>query len=762
MAISDKLKNMVSNWNQSEVPSEFGDISYYGLLRNTLKIVQQLILDWESASGEFDSQIAEATKLVEQLKGDYTQFVNDVNNTVTQYMTEVNNTVDTYKRDTDSKINANNQLVNQLQENVNTFYANVTASVNGLSNEFNDLKTYVENYLGSDDFLQAMADEIGRQINDNPDFAELVRQAVESLKPIHFADVGVTEANDKTAFENAVKTVALLLTGGTMSGTLLLKNNISISGLDTTGKTVQIARLNDINNIYLGSTLTPIQLNSSTKPKWGDGSTIKFLALEEDVVSKLPLSGGTMTGNINLNNTVSIMGKSTDTKLYNLLSLINTDEILIGSSGKNVRISSYTKPVWYNGVNSKAIALEEEVTNKMPVSGGTFTGAVALSNNIALYGKDSTGANTPIGIINNSNQVLIGSSSNPLYLRSSTRPKVVVNSVEQQLAYLSDVTGGGGGDYLPLTGGTLTGSLVLNNNIPLFQKNSGGTNVNLLNLDTTNTLNIGDSSIAFNFNSASRPVINVGQSQHQLAYLDDISGGGSGDYLPLSGGTMSNNSRIKFPDSNNNSNFYVGYDGISMECNNNAPDFYIKNMGNGQVRNMVRSIRNTTSDYEVTNIYGDSNAPTQIESYSRPVVIEYGSSTQNQIAYLSDISGGGGGVQQQIINKVFTIQASGQTSQVVSFTADEFTTFGITDYDLSKYQIDLYATYTVDSSATNEKIDFKYSSASNTSNNVKLYGTGYFRTSLGKNIFSFEIFKNENFTSNEFNGILYMRLLKVG
>lgn len=762
MAISDKLKNMVSNWNQSEVPSEFGDISYYGLLRNTLKIVQQLILDWESASGEFDSQIAEATKLVEQLKGDYAQFVNDVNNTVTHYMTEVNNTVDTYKRDTDSKINANNQLVNQLQENVNTFYANITASVNGLSNEFNDLKTYVENYLGSDDFLQAMADEIGRQINDNPDFAELVRQAVESLKPIHFTDVGVTEANDKTAFENAVKTVALLLTGGTMTGNINLNNTVSIMGKSTDTKLYNLLSLINTDEILVGSSGKNVRISSYTKPVWYNGVTSKALALDEDVVSKLPLSGGTMSGSLNFNNAVTIQSETKDGIKHNIFRLNSMDIVGVGDTALITQIYSNVQPMWNNGTQAKTLALQEEVTNKMPISGGTFTGAVALSNSTALYGKDSTGSNTTIGIINNSNQVLIGSPSNPLNLRSSVRPKVLVNNVEQQLAYLSDITGGGGGDYLPLTGGTLTGSLVINNNIPLLQKNSSDTNVNLLNLDTTNTLNIGDTSISFNFNSASRPVINVGQSQHQLAYLDDISGGGSGDYLPLSGGTMSNNSRIKFPDSNNNSNFYVGYDGISMECNNNAPDFYIKNMGNGQVRNMVRSIRNGTSDYEVTNIYGDSNAPTQIESYSRPVVIEYGSSTQNQIAYLSDISGGGGGVQQQIINKEFTIQASGQTSQVVSFTADEFTTFGITDYDLSKYQIDLYATYTVDSSATNEKIDFKYSSASNTSNNVKLYGTGYFRTSLGKNIFSFEIFKNENFTSNKFNGILYMRLLKVG
>lgn len=676
MAISDKLKNMVSNWNQSEVPSEFGDISYYGLLRNTLKIVQQLILDWESASGEFDSQIAEATKLVEQLKGDYAQFVNDVNNTVTQYMTEVNNTVDSYKRDTDSKINANNQLVNQLQENVNTFYANITASVTGLSNDFNDLKTYVENYLGSDDFLQAMADEIGRQINDNPDFAELVRQAVESLKPIHFADVGVTEANDKTAFENAVKTVALLLTGGTMTGNINLNNTVSIMGKSTDTKLYNLLSLINTDEILVGSSGKNVRISSYTKPVWYNGVTSKALALDEDVVSKLPLSGGTMSGTLGLANNVGLQSATTTGEKYYIFRLNLLNVVGVGSVDLPTQIYSNTPPMWNNGTQIKTLALQEEVTKKMPISGGTFTGAVALSNNIALYGKDSTGANTPIGIINNSNQVLIGSSSNPLYLRSSVRPKVVVNSVEQQLAYLSDVTGG------------------------------------------------------------------------------------SGDYLPLSGGTMSNNSRIKFPDSNNNSNFYVGYDGISMECNNNAPDFYIKNMGNGQARNMVRSIRNSTSDYEVTNIYGDSNAPTQIESYSRPVVIEYGSSTQNQIAYLSDISGGG--VQQQIINKEFTIQASGQTSQVVSFTADEFTTFGITDYDLSKYQIDLYATYTVDSSATNEKIDFKYSSASNTSNNVKLYGTGYFRTSLGKNIFSFEIFKNENFTSNAFNGILYMRLLKVG
>lgn len=762
MAISDKLKNMVSNWNQSEVPSEFGDISYYGLLRNTLKIVQQLILDWESASGEFDSQIAEATKLVEQLKGDYTQFVNDVNNTVTQYMKEVNNTVDTYKRDTDSKINANNQLVNQLQENVNTFYANVTASVNGLSNEFNDLKAYVENYLGSDDFLQAMADEIGRQINDNPDFAELVRQAVESLKPIHFADVGVTEPNDKTAFENAVKTVALLLTGGTMTGNINLNNTVSIMGKSTDTKLYNLLSLINTDEILVGSSGKNVRISSYTKPVWYNGVTSKALALEEDVVTKLPLSGGTMKGHLVLANNTAIQGLGNNNTIYNMLWIDSSNNIIIGNITKPITINSSSTPIWYNGSSNKTLALQEEVTNKMPVSGGTFTGAVALSNNIMLFGKSTNNYNVPVAVVSSTNDVMIGGSDYPLYLRGQGRPKAIYNNQEKEIAFLDDITGGGGGDYLPLTGGTLTGSLVLNNNIPLMQKNSGGTNVNLLNLDTTNKLNIGDTSISFNFNSATRPVINVDQSQHQLAYLDDISGGGTGDYLPLSGGTMSNNSRIKFPDSNNNSNFYVGYDGISMECNNNAPDFYIKNMGNGQVRNMVRSIRNGTSDYEVTNIYGDSNAPTQIESYSRPVVIEYGSSTQNQIAYLSDISGGGGGVQQQIINKEFTIQASGQTSQVVSFTADEFTTFGITDYDLSKYQIDLYATYTVDSSATNEKIDFKYSSASNTSNNVKLYGTGYFRTSLGKNIFSFEIFKNENFTTNEFNGILYMRLLKVG
>ena len=676
MAISDKLKNMVSNWDQSEIPSEFGDISYYGLLRNTLKIVQQLILDWESASGEFDSQIAEATKLVEQLKDDYTQFVNDINNTVTQYMTEVNNTVDTYKRDTDSKINANNQLVNQLQENVNTFYANVTASVNGLSNEFNDLKAYVENYLGSDDFLQAMADEIGRQINDNPDFAELVRQAVENLKPIHFADVGVTEAKDKTAFENAVKTVALLL------------------------------------------------------------------------------KGGTMTGNINLNNTVSIMGKSTDTKLYNLLSLINTDEILVGSSGKNVKISSYTKPVWYNGVTSKALALEEDVERKLPLSGGTLTGLLVLANNNGVFGKTTTGQNIPIAYTSAKNEVIIGGNANALLFNSLTRPRV--NNVE--IAYLSDVTD----KYLPISGGTLRGALALSNNINLYGKSTTGQNIPIAYTNTSNELILGATAYPLNLRSSVRPKVVVNNVVKELAYLSDVTGG-SGDYLPLSGGTMSNNSRIKFPDSNNNSNFYVGYDGISMECNNNAPDFYIKNMGNGQVRNMVRSIRNSTSDYEVTNIYGDSNAPTQIESYSRPVVIEYGSSTQNQIAYLSDISGGGGGgVAQQVIGKEFTIQAEGQTSQVVSFTADEFTDFDITDYDLSNYEIDLFATYTVDSATTNEKIDFKYSSASNGSNNVKLYGTGYFKVSLGKNVFSFEIFKNSNFTTAEFNGTLYMRLLKVG
>jgi hypothetical protein len=187
-------------------------------------------------------------------------------------------------------------------------------------------------------------------------------------------------------------------------------------------------------------------------------------------------------------------------------------------------------------------------------------------------------------------------------------------------------------NYLSLNGGTMKGDIVFNNGLGIKIKDDVGTQNDVLNTNNINELNIGNTLLNMKLISDETPIVEVGGvNLGAIAYAKQLN-----EKLSLSGGTMSNNSRIKFPDSNNGSNFYVGYDGISMECNNNAPDFYIKNMGNGQVRNMLRSIRNSTSDYEVTNIIGDANAPTQIESYSRPVVIEYGSLTQHQIAYLSD------------------------------------------------------------------------------------------------------------------------------
>ena len=59
-----------------------------------------------------------------------------------------------------------------------------------------------------------------------------------------------------------------------------------------------------------------------------------------------------------------------------------------------------------------------------------------------------------------------------------------------------DISGGGtlpGGPYLPLDGGTMTGNIVMNNNIELRWKDNGGTERTVLELDSSNNLYLGKS-----------------------------------------------------------------------------------------------------------------------------------------------------------------------------------------------------------------------------------------------------------------------------
>ena len=75
---------------------------------------------------------------------------------------------------------------------------------------------------------------------------------------------------------------------------------------------------------------------------------------------------------------------------------------------------------------------------------------------------------------------------------------------------------------LPLTGGTLSGHLVLENNIAIGGKDTSGTSKLLTWVDRANNAQFGDTTIKSVINSSVNPEVNVGGTIHQLIHTGSL------------------------------------------------------------------------------------------------------------------------------------------------------------------------------------------------------------------------------------------------
>lgn len=91
--------------------------------------------------------------------------------------------------------------------------------------------------------------------------------------------------------------------------------------------------------------------------------------------------------------------------------------------------------------------------------------------------------------------------------------------------------GGVGGEYLPLSGGTMKGNITLDNNVAINGTNKTGVTKRVLTLNNANNVILGDASTPLQFSTSTRPKINVlGGGQQELAYLFDIDAKVGKDY----------------------------------------------------------------------------------------------------------------------------------------------------------------------------------------------------------------------------------------
>lgn len=186
-------------------------------------------------------------------------------------------------------------------------------------------------------------------------------------------------------------------------------------------------------------------------------------------------SPSTINSSLNVANQVIIKGGS-DTKLILQSSDANNFNLIESqnSSGTILSKLGYYGTFW--GIDNKKIATEEFANNKfLPLAGGTMTGNIQLPDATSTLANGNISTTVGESLLSwTGNNVYISTNSHSTYIRSGATNLMHVRNGISYTIY--DSYNFNPGNYLPLTGGTLTGKL---------RVKSGGSN--LLILDSSSS-----------------------------------------------------------------------------------------------------------------------------------------------------------------------------------------------------------------------------------------------------------------------------------
>lgn len=378
-----------------------------------------------------------------------------------------------------------------------------------------------------------------------------------------------TQLNEKA---NSNHTHSYLpLSGGTMTGSINLGTNRIInlatptSSSDAVNKSYVDTQLNSKQNIITGaaSTVTTNGLTgnrvvvSTTEGKIGISSVtsteLGYLngvtsSIQTQLNNKLSLSGGTLTGDINLG-THKITNLGTPTSNNDAATKSYVDTAVANVSG---------------GVSGAYL----------PLTGGTMSGEISMGNNkitnISTPTQNTDAVNkqyvdTQItsarpNITGAASTIITSNLTASRAVISDSNGKIAVSDVTStELGYLDGVTSAiqtqlnskastshAHSQYLPLSGGTMTGNITLQSGVNIQIAVPGTNRIG----DASNPLYLGcfHNLITNDISTTSGTISNNPEFDIDIAnkkYVDDqiatITGGVTGQFLPISGGTMVGN-----------------------------------------------------------------------------------------------------------------------------------------------------------------------------------------------------------------------------
>ena len=250
------------------------------------------------------------------------------------------------------------------------------------------------------------------------------------------------------------------------------------------------------------------------------------LATQQLEASFLKTTGGNLTGAPILANNISLQAKDTKGSAHHLFRITEKDNFEIGMAdtrlifvGKTLEVYDRTKNKTTRVLNELDIG--ETILSKAkadeayyPKAGGEVGGAIILPNNISLQAKDTKGSAHHLFRITNKDNFEIGMADTRVIFVGKTLESYdradskIYNILTAKDAYLkgevdtklNEIRTSVGNSftqaqaderYLQLSGGSLTGALILPNNVSLQAKDSKGSSHHVFRITNKDNLEIG-------------------------------------------------------------------------------------------------------------------------------------------------------------------------------------------------------------------------------------------------------------------------------
>lgn len=289
------------------------------------------------------------------------------------------------------------------------------------------------------------------------------------------------------------------------SGRPVISNNQGYSARDKDGNAREIMWISTENKLTLGNisgstTISDILFNYA-----GTSVSISSLAKKSEC---LPLTGGRLTGQLTIAQVADdkLILQSLDADNYSLIRVHDSSGNMLGRMGWAgtkwaVTHDSDLYELW-DKYNLPTPASTTDLANYLPLIGGTLTGTLKINsggpeplviNNSASAGeayvvtktqgttRGVMGWNSSLGMfLQDSRGYTFSMKADGVYFGASS-------STLTKLLTSTDLSG-----YLPLAGGTMTGSIIMNNNVVIQTKDASGNLRRLIGKGTDNVTYIGD------------------------------------------------------------------------------------------------------------------------------------------------------------------------------------------------------------------------------------------------------------------------------